>query len=83
MLKDLRSSITQLSNVRQAIVREDNLDEAVLRGPASHALKTVAPRANIQYSFPKLKDFKYLQSIVSPHLRELVDLSKYRNKYLF
>lgn len=75
----LRKDIMETSEVRKAVAKESAIENTIVNGAESEALykkKTIEPRANIQFNFPTLPDWK---TEIAPHndtLRGMVDLEK-------
>ncbi|KAF3939635.1 hypothetical protein ABW19_dt0203534 [Dactylella cylindrospora] len=81
-LKDIMSSrraeIMATSEVRQAVTRENAIENKVVNGDASAEIYkkvTIAPRANMKFEFPELPDYKSLEPLAQD-LRGMVDLEK-------
>jgi fatty acid synthase subunit alpha len=75
----LRRDIMETSEIRRAVTKENAIENTIVNGADSESLykkKTIEPRANIQFDFPKLPDWK---TEIAPHndtLRGMVDLEK-------
>jgi len=72
--RNIRSSITETSQIRKAIATENALDETVLRGPAVGGIRKILPRSNLRYPFPKLPEYSDLKKL--PNVREIIDLDR-------
>ncbi|KAI5463082.1 hypothetical protein BGZ63DRAFT_462406 [Mariannaea sp. PMI_226] len=75
----LRKDIMETSEIRRAVSKENAIENTIVNGAASEVLykkKTIDPRANIQFDFPKRPDWK---TEIEPHhetLKGMVDLEK-------
>lgn len=75
----LRKDIMETSEIRRAVTKENAIENTIVNGAASEALykkKTIDPRANIKFDFPRRPDWK---TEIAPHndtLKGMVDLEK-------
>lgn len=75
----LRKDIMETSDIRRAVTKESAIENTIVNGAASEAhykKKTVAPRANIKYDFPKRPDWKADIAPINETLKGMVDLEK-------
>ncbi|KAK4100222.1 hypothetical protein N658DRAFT_427983 [Parathielavia hyrcaniae] len=74
-----RKALTETSEVRRAVTKENAAQNKVVNGEDSEALykkKVVEPRANIKFDFPPLPDWKSDISPLNENLKGMVDLEK-------
>ncbi|RKU48977.1 3-oxoacyl-[acyl-carrier-protein] synthase [Coniochaeta pulveracea] len=79
MMTKLRKDITQTSDIRQAVTKETALENKTVNGEGSEMLykkKIIEPRANIQFEFPNLPDWKSEVAPLNEKLKGMVDLEK-------
>ena len=82
-LKDLmtylRKELTETSDVRRAVIKENAIENKVVNGEASEALyqkAKIEPRANLKFDFPKLPDWESEVKPLNEDLKGMVDLEK-------
>jgi fatty acid synthase subunit alpha len=74
-----RKTLTETSEIRRAVSKETAAENKVVNGEASEALyqkKVIEPRANIQFDFPPLPDWKSDVAPLNDSLKGMVDLEK-------
>lgn len=74
----LRQTLTETAEVRRAVTAETAVEHRIINGEETGRLfqkKTVQPRANMKFDFPKLPDYKAELEPLS-NLRGMVDLDK-------
>lgn len=79
LMTKLRKDITETSEIRKAVSRENALENKTVNGEDSEALyKTVKvdKRANLKFDFPKLPDWKTEVEPLNTDLKGMVDLEK-------
>lgn len=79
MMTRLRAEIMETSTVRQAVTKENALENKVVNGEDSELLYkkvTVEPRANIKFDFPELPKWKEEIAPLNANLKGMVDLDK-------
>lgn len=79
LMTDLRKELTETSDIRRAVIKENAIENKVVNGEASEALyKTakVEPRANMKFDFPKLPDWDTEVKPLNEDLKGMVDLEK-------
>ncbi|KAJ4138075.1 beta subunit of fatty acid synthetase [Fusarium equiseti] len=75
----LRKDIMETSEVRRAVAKESAIENTIVNGAASEVLykkKTIDPRANIKFDFPKRPDWKTEVEPLNDNLKGMVDLEK-------
>jgi len=79
MMRKLRKEIMDTSEVRQAVTKENAIENKIVNGEASETLykkKVIEPRANIKFDFPNLPDWKNDIAPLNDQLKGMVDLEK-------
>lgn len=79
LMKKLRGEIVENSTIRQAVIRENALENKVVNGEESETLYkkiTTEPRANIKFEFPKLPDWDQEVAPLNDKLKGMVNLEK-------
>ncbi len=79
LMTDLRKDLTETSDIRRAVIKENAIENKIVNGEASEALyKTakVEPRANMKFDFPKLPDWEAEVKPLNEDLKGMVDLEK-------
>jgi fatty acid synthase subunit alpha len=79
LMTDLRKEYMETSEVRQAVIKENAIENKVVNGEASEALykkATIQPRANMKFDFPKLPDWESEVKPLNGDLKGMVDLEK-------
>ena len=74
-----RKTLTETSEIRRAVSKETAAENKIVNGEASEALyqkKVIEPRANIQFDFPPLPDWKSEVAPLNDNLKGMVDLEK-------
>lgn len=74
-----RKTLTETSEIRRAVSKETAAENKIVNGEASEALyqkKVIEPRANIQFDFPPLPDWKSEVAPLNESLKGMVDLEK-------
>lgn len=77
VLTDIRLELNRVADLRKAITVDNSADFLVSNGEAAqrlHQKVTIAPRANFDWSFPKIEGPETLEPL--NHLRGLIDLDK-------
>jgi fatty acid synthase subunit alpha len=75
----IRKDIMETSEIRKAVSKESTLENAVVNGADSEVLyqkKTIEPRANIKFDFPKRPDWKSEVAPLNTKLKGMVDLER-------
>lgn len=75
----LRKDITETSEIRRAITKENALENTIVNGAQAEVVykkKVVQPRANIQFDFPTLPDWKKEVAPLNDSLKGMVDLER-------
>ncbi|KAF5093435.1 hypothetical protein D0Z03_002420 [Geotrichum reessii] len=75
----LRRELAEKTDIRRAVSIETALDHKVVNGPtadAPFAKRTIEPRANETFEFPKLRAYKDLRAKVSGELEGMIDLER-------
>lgn len=75
----LRKEIMETSAIRQAVTKENALENKIVNGEASESLYkkvTIQPRANIKFEFPPVPDWKTEVEPLNANLKGMVDLDK-------
>lgn len=79
LMTDLRKELTETSDVRRAVIKENAIENKVVNGEASEALykkARIEPRANLKFDFPKLPDWDAEIKPLNEDLKGMVDLEK-------
>lgn len=79
LMTDLRKELTETSDVRRAVIKENAIENKVVNGEASEALyrkAKIEPRANLKFDFPKLPDWDDEVKPLNEDLKGMVDLEK-------
>ncbi|KAJ5056902.1 hypothetical protein J3E74DRAFT_467806 [Bipolaris maydis] len=79
LMTDLRKELTETSDIRRAVIKENAIENKVVNGEASEALYKTAkiePRANMKFDFPKLPDWDTEVKPLNENLKGMVDLEK-------
>ena len=79
LMTDLRKELTETSDVRRAVIKENAIENKVVNGEASEALyqkAKIEPRANLKFDFPKLPDWESEVKPLNEDLKGMVDLEK-------
>ena len=79
LMTDLRKELTETSDVRRAVIKENAIENKVVNGEASEALykkAKIEPRANMKFDFPKLPDWDAEVKPLNDDLKGMVDLEK-------
>ncbi|KAI0609573.1 fatty acid synthase [Pyrenophora tritici-repentis] len=79
LMTDLRKDLTETSDIRRAVIKENAIENKVVNGEASEALykkAKVEPRANMKFDFPKLPDWDSEVKPLNDNLKGMVDLEK-------
>ncbi|KAH7356210.1 hypothetical protein BKA66DRAFT_473751 [Pyrenochaeta sp. MPI-SDFR-AT-0127] len=79
LMTDLRKELTETSDIRRAVIKENAIENKVVNGEASEALYKTAkiePRANMKFDFPKLPDWDTEVKPLNEDLKGMVDLEK-------
>ncbi|KAJ8117239.1 hypothetical protein OPT61_g1528 [Boeremia exigua] len=79
LMTDLRKELTETSDVRRAVIKENAIENKVVNGEASEALykkAKIEPRANLKFDFPKLPDWDSEVKPLNENLKGMVDLEK-------
>ncbi|KAF3032222.1 3-oxoacyl-[acyl-carrier-protein] synthase [Didymella heteroderae] len=79
LMTDLRKELTETSDVRRAVIKENAIENKVVNGEASEALykkAKIEPRANLKFDFPKLPDWDTEVKPLNDDLKGMVDLEK-------
>ncbi|KAJ4382137.1 beta subunit of fatty acid synthetase [Didymella sp. IMI 355093] len=79
LMTDLRKELTETSDVRRAVIKENAIENKVVNGEASEALykkAKIEPRANLKFDFPKLPDWEAEVKPLNEDLKGMVDLEK-------
>jgi fatty acid synthase subunit alpha len=79
LMTDLRKELTETSDVRRAVIKENAIENKVVNGEASEALykkAKIEPRANMKFDFPKLPDWDSEVKPLNEDLKGMVDLEK-------
>ncbi|KAF3767970.1 hypothetical protein M406DRAFT_70070 [Cryphonectria parasitica EP155] len=79
VMTKLRKDITETSEIRRAVSKENALEFAVINGSEAEALhksRKIEPRANIKFEFPPLPDWKQDVAPLNANLKGMVDLDK-------
>lgn len=79
MMTKLRSDIMETSATRDAVTKENALENKTVNGEDSEALykkAVVEPRANIKFDFPPLPEWKEEVEPLNRSLKGMVDLDK-------
>jgi fatty acid synthase subunit alpha len=79
LMTDLRKELTETSDVRRAVIKENAIENKVVNGEASEALykkAKIEPRANLKFDFPKLPDWDAEVKPLNEDLKGMVDLEK-------
>lgn len=75
----LRKDIMETSEIRRAITKENAIENSIVNGAESEVVykkKTIEPRANIQFDFPPLPNWKDDVAPLNDNLKGMVDLEK-------
>ncbi|EFX06093.1 fatty acid synthase alpha subunit [Grosmannia clavigera kw1407] len=75
----LRKEITETSEIRKEVTKETAIESKVVNGENYETLykkKTIEPRANMQFEFPNLPDWKEEIAPLNENLKGMVDLDK-------
>lgn len=75
----LRKDIMETSEIRRAITKENAIENSIVNGAESEVVykkKTIEPRANIQFDFPPLPNWKEDVASLNDNLKGMVDLEK-------
>lgn len=75
----IRKDIMETSDIRRVITKEAAIDNTIVNGKQSEALyqkKVIEPRANIQFEFPNVPDWKSDVEPLNEKLKGMVDLEK-------
>jgi fatty acid synthase subunit alpha len=79
LMTDLRKELTETSDIRRAVIKENAIENKVVNGEASEALykkARIEPRANLKFDFPKLPDWDAEVKPLNEDLKGMVDLEK-------
>ncbi|KAF2644793.1 hypothetical protein P280DRAFT_466066 [Massarina eburnea CBS 473.64] len=79
LMTDLRKEYMETSEVRQAVIKENAIENKIVNGEGSEALykkATIQPRANMKFDFPKLPDWESEVKPLNTDLKGMVDLEK-------
>lgn len=79
VMSKLRKDITETSDIRRAVSKENAAEHAIINGANAEALhksRVVEPRANIKFDFPHLPDWKQDIAPLNENLKGMVDLDK-------
>ncbi|UPX14407.1 Fatty-acyl-CoA synthase system [Ascochyta rabiei] len=79
LMTDLRKELTETSDVRRAVIKENAIENKVVNGEASEALykkAKIEPRANMKFDFPTLPDWDSEVKPLNEDLKGMVDLEK-------
>jgi len=79
LMSNLRKEITETSELRKAVIKENAIEHKVVNGDASEALYkkvSVKPRANLKFDFPKVPDWETEVKPLNNDLKGMVDLEK-------
>ncbi|KAK8179249.1 hypothetical protein BC567DRAFT_285491 [Phyllosticta citribraziliensis] len=79
LMTSLRKEFTETSEIRKAVTKETSAENKIVNGEKSEALykkKTVQPRANLKYDFPKVPDWETEVKPLNENLKGMVDLEK-------
>ncbi|KAF2133540.1 fatty acid synthase subunit alpha reductase [Dothidotthia symphoricarpi CBS 119687] len=79
LMTDLRKDLTETSDVRRAVIKENAIENKIINGEASEALyqkAKIEPRANMKFDFPKLPDWDTEVKPLNDDLKGMVDLEK-------
>ncbi|KAF1932716.1 uncharacterized protein M421DRAFT_416326 [Didymella exigua CBS 183.55] len=79
LMTDLRKELTETSDVRRAVIKENAIENKIVNGEASEALykkAKIEPRANLKFDFPKLPDWESEVKPLNEDLKGMVDLEK-------
>lgn len=74
-----RKRLMETSEIRSAVTKETSAENKIVNGEDSEALykkKVIEPRANIQYEFPTLPNWKEEVAPLNEQLKGMVDLEK-------
>jgi len=75
----IRKDIMETSDIRRVVSKEAAIDNTIVNGKQSEALyqkKVIEPRANIQFEFPNLPNWKSDVEPLNDKLKGMVDLEK-------
>ncbi|KAH6685704.1 fatty acid synthase subunit alpha reductase [Plectosphaerella plurivora] len=75
----LRKDIMETSEVRQAVAKENAIENKIVNGADSELLykkKVIEPRANMKFDFPTLPDWDTEIAPLNAQLKGMVDLEK-------
>ncbi|PNS15890.1 Fatty acid synthase subunit alpha [Sphaceloma murrayae] len=79
LMTRLRKDITETSEIRKAVTRENSVENKIVNGEDHEALYkkvNIQPRANLKYDFPKVPDWKEEVEPLNADLKGMVDLEK-------
>lgn len=78
LMTKLRKDITESSTVRQAVIKENAIENKIVNGEDSESLYkkvTTEPRANIKFEFPQLPKWEEIEPL-NASLKDMVNLDK-------
>ncbi|KAF2225506.1 fatty acid synthase subunit alpha [Elsinoe ampelina] len=79
LMTRLRKEITETSEIRKAVTRENSVENKIVHGEDHEALYkkvNIQPRANLKFDFPKVPDWKTEVEPLNGDLKGMVDLEK-------
>lgn len=79
LMTRLRKEITETSEVRKAVTRENAVENKIVNGEDHEALYkkvNIQPRANLKFDFPQVPDWKEEVEPLNADLKGMVDLEK-------
>ncbi|KAF4553622.1 Fatty acid synthase subunit alpha [Elsinoe fawcettii] len=79
LMTRLRKDITETSEIRKAVTRENSVENKIVNGEDHEALYKkvdIQPRANLKFDFPKIPDWKTEVEPLNADLKGMVDLEK-------
>ncbi|KAI9736208.1 MAG: 3-oxoacyl-[acyl-carrier-protein] synthase [Cirrosporium novae-zelandiae] len=79
LMTDLRKDIMSTSEIRKAVAKESAIEYKIVNGQESETLynkKTVNPRANLKFPFPRIPDWEKDIAPLNENLKGMVDLEK-------
>lgn len=79
LMTKLRKDITETSEIRKAVTRENSVENKIVNGEDHENLYkkvSVQPRANLKFDFPTVPDWKTEVEPLNNNLKGMVDLEK-------
>ncbi|KAF2761297.1 3-oxoacyl-synthase [Pseudovirgaria hyperparasitica] len=79
LMTDLRKDFTETAEIRNAVTKENAIENKIVNGEDSEALYkkvTIQPRANLKFDFPQVPDWETEVKPLNENLKGMVDLEK-------